>query len=175
MSTEQTIPSEGGGWAVAYRIKNTTQAAFHDDAIDVDEATARKTFGRCIYAGETDQTVDGCLVGAVRLLKVKGRGATGIPLGWEVIDQHEIGSVERWKADADAGLESMPPYLAETVPLGVPCLPGAWGGSGCAMHSGYDIDENGHCVEGWRMMKVLDIANMTNEQGKEPPLRKGES
>jgi hypothetical protein len=49
------------------------------------------------------------------------------------------------------------PYHDETMPLGVPCLPGAWGGDGCAMHSGFDLDENGLCIEGRRAVKVLDL------------------
>jgi hypothetical protein len=152
------MANEGSGWAVAYRVKGTQEGEFHDDAQDVDEATARKVFGRCIRAAELGLKVEGEEIDAVRLLK-RGTAArldTGTTTGWHTLLQHDVGAVERWKGWRDEKGETSP-YLDDSFHPGVPCLPGAWGGDGCAMHAGYDLDENGLCVEGRRAVKMLDL------------------
>lgn len=131
---------------------------FHDDAQDVDEATARKVFGRCILAGELGREVEGEIVDAVRLVREVPTSSHSSGLAYQAVQEHRIGVLSRWKADADAGLGPMPPYAPDIFHPGVPCNPGAWGSeTSCAMHAGYDLDENGLCVEGRRAVKLLEL------------------
>jgi hypothetical protein len=143
----------GGGWACVYRVRGSGEAFFHDDAEDVDEATARRVFGRCIRAGELGLQVEGFDIDAVRLLRLNDgeKRAT-------VLQMHVVGALARWKADAQATPESTPPYREDAFHPGVPCCPGAWGSSeSCAMHWGLPLDENGLCAEGHRGAKLLGL------------------
>ena len=159
-------------WAVAVRIASTGKGMFVDGANEVTEDVARKAFGRAIRAGELGLPVDGEMISAVRLLKlhykvvdVGGGDADAIVSAegdWKVVQQHFVGLIERWKSPPSGTFEGMEylaiaPYYDEMIPLGVPCIPGAWGGEGCAMHSGFPLDANGLCVEGHRMVKRLDL------------------
>jgi hypothetical protein len=155
-----------GHWAVVVRDALTGRGMFVDGANKVTEEIARKAFGRAIRASELGLPVDGEMVSAIRLLKVNARADDGDVVDWAVQQQHDVGSLKRWKDAAAKDRESAPgslaqrgspPYHDETVPLGLPCYPGAWGGDGCAMHSGFDRDENGICVEGHRAVKALDL------------------
>jgi hypothetical protein len=154
-----------GQWAVAVRIASTGKGMFVDGANEVTEEVARKAFGRAIRAGELGLPVDGEMISAVRLLKKdheivlldKGDAIVDAEGSWRIAQQHDVGAIERWKNHFPNDPKGMPPYLDETIALGVPCIPGAWGGDGCAMHSGFPRDANGLCVEGHRAVKRLGL------------------
>lgn len=160
-----------GHWAVAVRIASTGKGMFVDGANEVQEEIARKAFGRAIRASELGLPVDGEMVNAIRLLKwdheVVNVGGGDVIVdaegSWRIAQQHEVGAIERWNELAnDLNREgelrlAIAPYHDETIASGVPCIPGAWGGDGCAMHSGFPRDVNGLCVEGHRAVKALDL------------------
>ena len=154
-----------GQWAVAVRVATTGKGMFVDGANEVEEDVARKAFGRAIRAGELGLPVDGEMISVVRLLKKdheivlldKGDAIVDAEGSWRIAQQHEVGAIERWKLIAVDFPDRILPYHDETVALGVPCIPNAWGGEGCAMHSGFPRDANGLCVEGHRMVKRLDL------------------
>jgi hypothetical protein len=153
-----------GEWAVAVRVVETGKGCFIEGAQQVDETTARKSFGRAIRAGELGLPVDGQMINGVRLLRwdhavvdVGGGDAIVDADGdWKVVQEHSVGSMKWWKDKSQTSMGTAP-YHEETVPLGVPCIPGAWGGDGCAMHSGFPLDANGLCAEGHRAVRKLAL------------------